>query len=250
MIKEVINNCRASLGDNDANFLERVYQTDSAVYKNRLKAIGFTGQSNILDAGCGFGQWTMALAELNQQVAGTDISPDRVRVCAEMAAALQIKNARFKQAGLEKQPYNENEFDAVFCYGAIFISYPHLVLKEFNRILKPGGKLYVNANGLGFTLNLWLNAPNATADYDPREKAAKAFTNTVNYKMGLPKTDGQIIIEKEEMKSMLTTAGFETLECSGEGTINLSKDKVEINPFFKSEYYGFTGVYEILAQKK
>ncbi len=249
-MKEVFKKYRNSLGDNDANFLERVYETDQEVYTNRLKAIGFTNISTVLDAGCGFGQWTMALAKLNGHVAGTDISPDRVKVCSEIADSLNIKNTEFKVASLEKQPFDDNTFDAIFCYGAIFISYPHLVLKEFNRILKSGGKLYVNANGLGFTLNLWVNSPNATADYDPREKAAKAFTNTINYKMGLAKSDGQIIIEKEEMNSMLSDAGFETLHCEGEGEINLFKDKIRTTPFFKSEYYGFTGVYEIIAEKK
>jgi len=238
------------LGPNDQSFLKRVYQNGLSIYSDRLKALNFEGPYSVLDAGCGFGQWTLALSNLNLHVAGTDISEKRVRVCSEIAEELGITNIEFKQAELHKQPYPDNSFDLVFCYGAIFISYPHLVLKEFQRILKPGGKLYVNANGLGFTLNLWLNAPNATEDYNPREKAAKAFANTVNYKKGLPKSDGQIIIEKEEMISMLAEAGFETLHCAGEGMINLTNDKIKINPFFKSEYFGFTGVYEILAQKK
>ncbi|MEW6470322.1 MAG: hypothetical protein AB1458_15515, partial [Bacteroidota bacterium] len=100
-----------------------------------------------------------------------------------------------------------------------------------------------------WTLNLWLNSPNTNADYDPRTLAAKAFQNTVNFKNGLPKGDGQIIIEKEEFIAESQRIGYRNIICQAEGTINISKDKPEIKPFFKDQYYGFTGVYEVLAEK-
>ena len=40
-IDEIINKYKDKLGQNDFDFLNRVYQTNSKIYLNRLKNIGF-----------------------------------------------------------------------------------------------------------------------------------------------------------------------------------------------------------------
>jgi SAM-dependent methyltransferase len=236
------------LGENDYSFIQRVYEGGFGQYENRLRAIGFEGMDKVLDAGCGFGQWSFALANLNKTVCSTDLSSIRVKLGTELAGQLNKDNMHFRFASLEEQPFGDNEFDAIFCFQAIFLSDPKKVLKEFHRMLKPGGKLYVNANGLGWSLNLWKNSPYQTTDYNPRANVAKAFQNTVNYGSDLPIGEGQLIIEPEEMAAWVTDLKFKILGQGGDADINL-RDDIEMQPFFKSEYYGFTGIHELLVEK-
>ena len=235
------------LSENDYSFVNRVFSDGLDKYEQRLKAIEFQNLDHVLDAGCGFGQWALALAKLNKNVSATDISSIRLEVAKTLSDDEGLSNTQFKFATLEKQPFENEVFDAVFCYGAIFISDPRMVLSEFFRILKPGGKIYTNANGLGWSLNLWANEPNKTADYNPRINAAKAFQNTVDYFSGKPKGEGQLIIEQEQMIQLLNSAGFIDTICAGEGEIDLNGSNPV--PFFKAEYMGFTGVYEVLSTK-
>ena len=247
-ITDAVADYKPFLGDADFEFLNRVYSAGLDAYKNRLKAIGFEGHGKVLDAGCGFGQWAMALAEMNDEVVGTDLASARLIVGGEVAKSMGLNNVSFQYSGLENQPFEDNTFDAVFCYGAIFLADTQQALHDFYRVLKPGGKLYTNANGLGWSINLWKNAPNKTSDYDPKANVAKHFTNTVLYSQGLPKGPSQLIIEKDEMQAMVEKAGFSGLKMDGEGKLKVDPN-MEVKPFFKDEYYGFTGIYELIATK-
>jgi len=73
-IEKTIEKHRASLGQNAAAFLERVYGGGFEKYSTRLSQHGFRGFCRVLDAGCGFGQWTLALSWMNQSVEAVDIS--------------------------------------------------------------------------------------------------------------------------------------------------------------------------------
>ncbi len=251
MNMEVLKKYQKFLGDNDFKFLNRVYERPMEEYINRLKQIGFKSSEKVLDIGCGFGQWSIALGKLNKEVFGCDVASDRIIVASEIAKSFSMDNVHYSYGSLEEVNFPDNYFDTVFCYGSLFIANPEKALKEFNRVLKSGGKLYVNANGLGWTLNYWINSPNKAKDHDPIANAVKAFNNTLNYRKGMPKGEGQIIIEPEELLELMKDSGFVNAICKPEGMINLSIDeKIKENPFFKEKYHGFTGVYEIIAEKK
>ena len=55
-------------------FLQRVYAKETSLSEARLRQYGLANLNNVLDAACGFGQWTLPLARLNQKVVATDIS--------------------------------------------------------------------------------------------------------------------------------------------------------------------------------
>ena len=110
--------------------------------------------------------------------------------------------------------------------------------------------MYVNADALGWFINLWENEPNKTEGYEPKEWAAKAFINTYNYSKGkaiLPM--GGFIIEEKELLDELKKQGFEIIKNGQEGTINFDPKKLSIKPFFKGEYSGKTAIFEVLAKK-
>jgi len=237
------------LGENDFGFLNRVFSGGLDIYKKRLEAIGFVGKEKVLDAGCGFGQWSMALASLNEEVTGFDYSSERVMIANEISNKLNIKNVNFFKSSLENSKQKENSIDAIFCYGTIFITDIKASLTEFYRVLRPNGVLYVNANAIGWALNSWFNAPNKTSDYDPRSNVSKMFENTVLYNNGFPKREGQLIIEKKEMLDFLSSIGFVDCLIGPEGTLHINESSEKPAPFFAKEYFGFDGIYEVLAKK-
>ncbi len=54
-------------GKLEYDFFQRLYSGEHNRYGKRLKQIGLVNKSYILDAGCGFGQWTNEIAKLNKK---------------------------------------------------------------------------------------------------------------------------------------------------------------------------------------
>lgn len=247
-IEALIQRCEI-LSDNDQAFLQRIYSSGINKYTARLKAIGFSDIGNVLDAGCGFGQWSLALTELGNTVTAIDASKPRVTFISQAADLLGIDTLTTRQTTLDDTGLLDNSMDGIFCYGVIFLTPWKESLAELARILKPGGKLYVNANGFGWYKHLWYNKPNATTDYDPTEHAANVLLNTWNYANGQPIKPGyDILVEPGELQEELVRLGFENMQYGPEGTLLDPKaGKIDVSPFFQGEYLGDLGVYELMA---
>jgi ubiquinone/menaquinone biosynthesis C-methylase UbiE len=236
------------LGDNDYKFVNRIFENGIVKYRNRLSAIGFSNYNKVLDAGCGFGQWSLALAELNTEVYSCDISPLRTHFLLDLASELMINNITVKTSKLEVLPYDDQTFDAVFCYGVIFLSDWKKSLAELKRVLKPGGNLYLTANELGWYLYLWKEEHNKANDYDPKAISAKVMLNTLQYaRTGVHIPGEDIIIAKKDIVNELESLGFKNVFFDCEGTLHLSDSASKPEPFFLGEYSGQLAVYEVLA---
>lgn len=247
---KVLDVYASKMGENDLSFFRRVYAAGPEAYLQRLKAIDFLGMGKVLDAGCGFGQWSACLAANGNVVHGVEVSQLRADV-TDAVLKLAGNEGRAIKGRLEALPEEDSFFDGIFCYGVLFSTDWKQSIKEFNRVLKPGGRLYFSAtNGLGNVLDLWLKSPNKTDDYDPRFIAAQAFMNTVLYERdGTVPTIGKIIAGIDEMITELEGAGFSVISHGADGTINFYPGEASPKPFFKGEYYGFPGCQEIVAEK-
>lgn len=250
-IHETVVEFRPTLGENDARFLARVFATDTDVYAHRLAACGFRGCRRVLDAGCGFGQWSLGLARQNDAVEAVDEAPDRVRFLARLAERLGLANLRVSRGDLTALEFPDARFDGVFCYGVVFRTRWREALAELARVLAPGGVLYVNANGLGWYKHLWRDEPNRADDYDPREIAEKVLLNTQAYNRGEPGLDGiDVLIERQELIDALRAQGIDNVRTGGEGElVDEGFQGQPPVPFFQAEYLGDLGVYEVLARK-
>lgn len=251
IIAQVIARHAPVLNDNAARFLRRVYEAGLAAYSTRLTAYGFTGQERVLDAGCGFGQWTLALSRINKAVYAVDTSAERIRFVQDVSQALGIPNISASVGRIDTLHYPDKTFDVVFCYGVIFLTPWKETVKELGRVMKRGGRLYVNANGFGWYKHLWYHEPNQAQDYDPKLHAAKVLRNTWQYGHGYAPEPGiDILIEPAELESALREAGFVDIRRAAEGCLRDEgyQDHM-IPPFFKGEYMGDLGVYEVLARK-
>ena len=243
---------QSELNQNDKAFLKRVYSTAPEVYTTRLQAIGFLGLEHVLDAGCGFGQWSLCLAQGGSRVHAVDISTERVNA-TKMAfdAAFGHDHIQIASVGsILDLNIPQCTFDAVFCYRTIMSIDWKKALAELVRVLKPGGILYSFANDIGYIVNMWMNRPNRTSDFDPRELAANSFLKTLEYENnGDTSRFGQIIIACEDKVNELIKLGCEILETGPEGTVNLHPEKAAPRPFFQPSYFGLPGNYEVLARK-
>jgi len=240
------------LTPDDRDFMLRMYGSGIAVYRNRLRAVGMLDQERVLDAGCGFGQWTLALSNGHNTVHGLDISPVRAKAVNLAAGLAGLSGVSARRAPLARIPARDNSYDAVFAYASICFSPWKQSLKEIVRVLRPGGTLYYMASDVGFAAMLWQEAPNSAPGYDPREAAVRSLQDTLHYrKTGRKKFRGNshIIVSREEATEYLGSISFRVEAIQDEGTINLCPDNAKPKPFYKGSYYGLPAVYEVLCTK-
>lgn len=162
----------------------------------------------------------------------------------------EINNITPVCSGVTELPYEDNFFDAVFCYGVIFLTPWKDTLNEFRRVLRPGGKLYFNFNEIGWYIFLWQTEHNKADDYDPKLIASKSFNQTLDYERNLReyKEGDHYIINSNDVCSILRDIGFENTFCSEEGSIAITEGSQSLN-FVKGMYMGLPCASEILTFK-
>jgi SAM-dependent methyltransferase len=226
-------------------FARRMFAGGLARYEKRLRHYGFAGLKNVLDAGCGFGQWSLALAQLNDSVDAVDHASARVALLQHIAARMDITKLRVQQASVDELPYPDASFAAVFAYSLLPFTEWKRTVRELTRVLAPGGRLYANANDFGWYKFLWYTEHNKGAGYDPRAIAGRTLLNTHRYRQGEPTEPGlDILIEVDELTQELTSRGCVITEIAAEGCAGGAG-----TPFFPGEFRGDRAVYEIIATK-
>ena len=96
----------------------------------------------ILDAGCGPGSISIGLAAAASAgcVHGVDSGESQVAAARANAAQAGITNAEFSTASCYQLPFADDSFDRVFCHALMeHLARPVDAMKEFARVLKPGG---------------------------------------------------------------------------------------------------------------
>lgn len=107
-----------------------------------LDFMKLTGSEKILDVACGTGELEIRIFKQfpNQSIVGVDVSEDMLRQAAEKIGVQ--KNLILKAADSRELPFNDNQFDIVVtCSAFHYMREPEKVLKEFARVLKPGGRV-------------------------------------------------------------------------------------------------------------
>ena len=95
--------------------------------------------------GCGTGNLLVVLADdpLARELLGVDYSPQMVRRTAQkIARCAQADRLRAVHGDAEHLPFEDGSADVLTCCNS-FHHYPHqaAVLREFHRVLRPGGLL-------------------------------------------------------------------------------------------------------------
>ncbi|WP_049814752.1 class I SAM-dependent methyltransferase [Bradyrhizobium sp. WSM2793] len=124
----------------------------------------------LLDAGCGPGTITAALAGFVGRAVGVDIAPKAIAAANELAVKAGSTNLAFVEADMTALPFEDGSFDAVFFHAVLYHQSRSTLMRtlaEARRVLKPGGFvatrdadaggniLHPEIDGVHLALDLW-----------------------------------------------------------------------------------------------
>jgi ubiquinone/menaquinone biosynthesis C-methylase UbiE len=99
-----------------------------------------TPGTRVLDAGCGTGHTALAFAPLVAEVVGIDLTEAMLLQARRLATRRGLTNVLFQRGDVERLPFPDASFDLVTSrYSAHHYPHPSAALREFRRVLRPGG---------------------------------------------------------------------------------------------------------------
>lgn len=102
---------------------------------------------HVLDLACGTGLVTLAAAEsvgASGSVLGTDLSGEMIEVARQRAGEQQAANVTFQRMDAETLDLPDATFDVVLCsLGLMYVPDPQRAVREWLRVLKPGGRIAI-----------------------------------------------------------------------------------------------------------
>lgn len=130
-----------------ARATDRAYLTPDIVRQRMatLDALQLRASEKVLDIGCGTGLLAYDMAQQvgeDGEILGLDLSEDMLQFAHKRCA--DMPQARFNQGDCLSLPVAADHFDAVVCTQVLlYVDQVNDALKEFHRVLKPGGRLVV-----------------------------------------------------------------------------------------------------------
>lgn len=187
-----------------------------------LTRYGAQPGQRILDAACGSGFYTLALAQVGFQTLGIDFMPLLMERARGRAKSLKLP-AEFEKMNLDNELwFDRNEFDHALCLLALHqLGNPGATLAELNRVIKPDGLLL---------LTLWTDQTHYPEEFEnlpePATPSAKAKPKAQVRNLGerafkkayglTEKRNPPKIWNAPDLQALLEKHGFEVLEIGGQ----------------------------------
>lgn len=134
-------------------------------------------RSDVLDAGCGFAEASLALAAHGHTVVGIDLTPTAVAAATNAAQERGLTNATFVQADITSLTGYDNRFHTILD-STLFHSLPvesrDDYLRAVHRAAAPGASFFVLVFATGaFPADTDLPTPNVVSEDELREAVSK-----------------------------------------------------------------------------
>ena len=128
---------------------------------------------DVFEAGCGSASFSPYLQRFSRSFVATDVSKQQLQKNAKAYPTI-----RFKYADLQENlPFDNNSFDVVWCSEVLeHLYFPHIALKEFRRVLRPGGRLLATVPFHGVLKNVLIALFKFEEHYDPYYPHVRFFT--------------------------------------------------------------------------
>lgn len=161
--------------------------------------------ARVLDVATGTGWVALAAAHHvgpTGRVLGVDLAPELLERARQKAAATSLTQVEFRAGDAERLDLADRQFDVVLCASGLFFVPDMLAaLREWHRVLTPGGQ--VAFSGFGLTLrqplqDLW--------DARLRQYGVSVPTTTPGQRLAAPET----------CRQLLQAAGFAQIEIQSE----------------------------------
>jgi ubiquinone/menaquinone biosynthesis C-methylase UbiE len=142
--------CREKYPDINSYYLKMFLDVGGQRFATLADKIGLRGHA-ALDVGGGSGNLSLHLADHFDTVICTDISNEALALGRDMASNLKLDNkVLFLKSDVEKMPFSDMAFDAVFCRGVLHMIHGRQFFYKVHKLLRQGGTFYINCNAEGF----------------------------------------------------------------------------------------------------
>jgi ubiquinone/menaquinone biosynthesis C-methylase UbiE len=158
--------------------------------------------SRVLEAGCGVGAQTVALARNSPDsvITSVDISKSSVAQAKKSVAEAGITNVHFQQADIFDLHFEPDSFDHIFvCFVLEHLSDPVQALRALKKVLKKGGTITV------------IEGDHGSAYFHPDSEAAR---EAIQCQVQLQRRAGGNAMMGRELYPLLCQAGYSSVRVS------------------------------------
>jgi ubiquinone/menaquinone biosynthesis C-methylase UbiE len=128
-----------------ANYSTSTVHARGRDLEEMVSAVLLSGQESLLDAGCGTGHTALAFAPQVAKVVAIDFTENMLQQGRKLANERGLTNIDFRLGDVEKLTFAAESFDLVVSrYSAHHWPHPTHALREFHRVLKPGGQFILD----------------------------------------------------------------------------------------------------------
>jgi ubiquinone/menaquinone biosynthesis C-methylase UbiE len=140
MTHDIKTSVQTRFGSTAANYATSPVHASGEDLAEMVNCAALTGSERVLDAGCGAGHTGLTFAPHVKEVVAYDLTPTMLEQVERLVAERGITNLVTQQGDVENLPFEDSTFDRVVTrYSAHHWPHPDAALREFARVLKPGG---------------------------------------------------------------------------------------------------------------